>query len=473
VKKKSLIQELKPLCLGLGILLALNGCKVENGNREPVSRSVTLQLSDANGAKRSQTESAGVASAYVMAIKATDSPFTGGLPATFYDRAVLDASSDTVTLNLPLETPLLLVELGFPGQLNLKEMLATNPITTANSGEVTLGADQAELSVTLARLPVPKITGHSHQSSGSSTTSPISLYFNTPVGTEAVPFLTADGACSGWVQLSADSFVTCLALSSVQRSEETSFLLVQPKAELSRGVTYSLKVTPGLAAENGNRMLEEYSTTFTLPEYSISGFVKDATNNHAIEAATVTVGNKTTSTDSTGFFTLPVGNGQQTLSVAKTGYDGFTQTYTLSGADLSVGTIGLSPALAAGQYRFVLSWGATPSDLDFHLLLPDKTTVYYGNRTSNGSNLNVDVTGGFGPETITITSQVSGTYKLVVHNFSGTGSFLGASVKVYDSTGLKGTYSAGDSTQRYWHVLNLSGSTLTSVMSYQASPAAP
>ena len=92
--------------------------------------------------------------------------------------------------------------------------------------------------------------------------------------------------------------------------------------------------------------------------------------------------------------------------------------------------------------RFVLNWGANPYDLDSHLLTPYTNSfffsgphhVYFANRGSTNSppfaNLDVDVTFGFGPETITITSFTNGTYDYYIYNFSQDAPIAGSGATV-------------------------------------------
>lgn len=104
----------------------------------------------------------------------------------------------------------------------------------------------------------------------------------------------------------------------------------------------------------------------------------------------------------------------------------------------------VSTTIQTGQVRIVLTWGATPSDLDSHLLCElnngsskhiyfgDKTFFYDGERIAD---LDLDDTSSYGPETTTIYRDDPGEYAFVVHNYSrGDGYVLansGACVQVY------------------------------------------
>lgn len=100
----------------------------------------------------------------------------------------------------------------------------------------------------------------------------------------------------------------------------------------------------------------------------------------------------------------------------------------------------LSPELAQGEIRIVLTWGAYPTDLDSHLegRSSDAQDVYiYYRRNINKygadtiAELDVDDRSGYGPETTTI--YANGSYRFRVNDFTGSGrlSESGAEVKVY------------------------------------------
>ena len=83
-----------------------------------------------------------------------------------------------------------------------------------------------------------------------------------------------------------------------------------------------------------------------------------------------------------------------------------------------------------------LTWGAAPYDLDSHLYTPSGAHVYFSSKgrllADPFANLDVDDTSSFGPEVITLTRLMVGTYKYHVHNYSGfsSGSFTNASARV-------------------------------------------
>lgn len=75
----------------------------------------------------------------------------------------------------------------------------------------------------------------------------------------------------------------------------------------------------------------------------------------------------------------------------------------------------------APRLRVVLSWDSDNTDLDLHVVGPDGSHVFYGDRVAaNGGALDVDVTTGFGPEIFATRAPLTGLYHVYV-NYYGAG----------------------------------------------------
>jgi hypothetical protein len=181
-----------------------------------------------------------------------------------------------------------------------------------------------------------------------------------------------------------------------------------------------------------------------------------------------------TTTDVGGEFELQAPAGLVTLRCQKSGYtitDVDVEVVQGSDSATNVDIVAYRP-LGAGEYRFVLTWGAQPDDLDSHLFLPIDEDVYFGNPiASDGSAyLDWDDTDSYGPETITIETVGSGTYTYYIENYSedpDMGPTSAAVVRVYGSTGLIKTLSINDapgastSSDLYWEVFTFDGAMFT------------
>jgi hypothetical protein len=205
----------------------------------------------------------------------------------------------------------------------------------------------------------------------------------------------------------------------------------------------------------------------------------------------------TAPTASDGTYSFPgLAAGYYTAEITGTGY--ITTTYLLWSI---AGTAGqgqdavVSPNVAAGQVRIVLTWGETPRDLDSHFTGPNvgasgRFHVYYSSKTYTPSGasspvatLDIDDTSSFGPETTTLYSSASGgLYRFSVHDYTNknlTSSLglanSGAQVKVYTTAGLVATFNVPRATGgTLWTVFTMTNGAITPVntMSYQSSSSA-
>ncbi|HAK88773.1 MAG TPA: hypothetical protein DHV16_08715 [Nitrospiraceae bacterium] len=137
-----------------------------------------------------------------------------------------------------------------------------------------------------------------------------------------------------------------------------------------------------------------------------------------------------------------------------------------------------------------LTWGQNPNDLDAHLWVPQYLqnggetshfNVYYGN-TGNQSvypyaRLDQDVTGGYGPETITVHKLLSGNYYYSVKCFGCevqselTGS--NAQVEWKDNAGTTYNFNVPTSGDGYWwNVFKFTEETLTTLNNISSSSTA-
>jgi hypothetical protein len=193
--------------------------------------------------------------------------------------------------------------------------------------------------------------------------------------------------------------------------------------------------TATLAGTAPNRYYEGTVTHFTVwnadrvaDTVRVSGCVADANGVRVAGAHVYTDGVNYSGTssavaDANGDFTVPMRvNSVATLVGLSLGQ----LSNTLSVGPYAVDTQ-LPNCLALGQngagITMKLTWGANPSDLDSHLYLPDGTEVYYNNEgalvAAPFANLDVDDTSSYGPEVVTITKLMVGTYKYAVRNYSG------------------------------------------------------
>lgn len=202
------------------------------------------------------------------------------------------------------------------------------------------------------------------------------------------------------------------------------------------------------------------------------------------------VATTTTVASPLGSYTISLAGGNYTAEAILNGYTTAYFTVTSLGGLTRANQNGtINPTLPAGQTRVILTWGASPSDLDSHMTGPlsgstSRFHVYYASRGSSTAtpfvNLDVDDTSSYGPETTTINQQTAGTYKFSVHDYSDLASTSsvalsasGAKVRVYNSTGLIATFNVpANQGGTLWSVFELNGNTIipVSTMTYASDP---
>lgn len=230
---------------------------------------------------------------------------------------------------------------------------------------------------------------------------------------------------------------------------------------------------------------------------AVSGSIRDARHNGAIPGATVELRSgmnatdgplvATTTSDSHGnyrFTGLPAGT--YSIMAKASGFaDGVQTGIVVGNKEIPGQNLSLSPA--TDDITIVLRWGATPRDLDSHLTGPTESGsrfhVYYASKGSLSNSpfaaLDIDDVSSYGPETITISRQLAGTYRYSVHNYSNRWSnpssdlaISGAQVKVYRGGTLLAEFNVPNEPGTLWTVFELDGADLRPInhMGYESSP---
>jgi 5-hydroxyisourate hydrolase-like protein (transthyretin family) len=226
---------------------------------------------------------------------------------------------------------------------------------------------------------------------------------------------------------------------------------------------------------------------------TIEGTITDAINGDGVEAVTITLRAglnsrdsapvTTGSTEADGTYSIAdVPTGYYTAELTCSGYiTAYISVYSLGGQTTGEQNASISPVLAAGETRIVLTWGETPGDLDSHLTVPTTSgprfhLFYDDDSVSDGTvaDLDADDTSSYGPETITISTQIGGTYRYYVNDYDNMGSNpstalsnSGAQVKVYQQSGLVATFNIpSNQGGTLWAVFTLNGTTITPVNTF-------
>jgi hypothetical protein len=231
-----------------------------------------------------------------------------------------------------------------------------------------------------------------------------------------------------------------------------------------------------------------------------SGQITDAITGQPVAGAEILfrsgIGNVTggilsaATTDATGNYKVEsIVSGYYTGEVSKVGYitNFFTSLCTGETENLNQNGV-ISPMLDTRQIRIVLTWGASPYDLDSHLTgpIPNSTTrfhTFYNDRGSMTASpfayLDHDDVTSYGPETTTIAQVFQGIYRYSVHDFTNRNSTQSQSlaqssahIDVYRGNDLWQSFNVPNQYGTLWTVFEYDGSSLTSVntMEYCSNP---
>ena len=196
----------------------------------------------------------------------------------------------------------------------------------------------------------------------------------------------------------------------------------------------------------------------------------------------------TTSTNENGYYEIQYRPGFYTIEYSKSEFITGYRNIIIGIVDFAAQNAAISPEMPDdGNFRIVLSWSEAPKDLDshltgpkadggrFHLFFRYANTSSQSNSNSEYCQLDLDNTDIVVkpniPETTTILTQLDGTYRYSVHDYTNKGnanssalSRSNAVVNVYKGSVWVATYHVPPNVKgTIWTVFELNGNTITPV----------
>lgn len=170
-------------------------------------------------------------------------------------------------------------------------------------------------------------------------------------------------------------------------------------------------------------------------------------------------------TDEEGRYTATLDYGVYTAELSKDGFvNNYFTVYSLNGGVSVDQDSTITPSVETGSTRIVLTWGASPADLDAHLTGPTEDGSFHVYWVDKGSttespyaSLDVDDTTSFGPETVTITRQFSGTYVYYIQDYSNLTATSDSPSTALANSSAKVTVIQGDEVVAELRVPNVDG----------------
>lgn len=194
-----------------------------------------------------------------------------------------------------------------------------------------------------------------------------------------------------------------------------------------------------------------------------------------------TVAEGTTGSEGGYSFDLPIGN--YTITAAKEGFTTSSFNIIVIPDVETRKDFGLTPLNEIGNYRFKLTWGQDPRDLDSHVYakLADGSSfhVFFSDMNAYVNdelvcNLDVDDTTSYGPEVVTLKAFDDATYYYYVHLYAGDGTLptSEARVEVYEGPDLIRTFNISTefAPEIYWNVFRIKNGTLSVRNTMSAEP---
>ena len=164
--------------------------------------------------------------------------------------------------------------------------------------------DNTTTTTTDTTAPTVSSISPTDNQSGVSITDNILVTFSETMNTTTVTTNTSDTSCSGTLQVSSDSFSTCVKMSSspsVSNSYKT--FTVSSSDNLSYSTTYKIRVTTGVKDTSGNTLSSQYETS--------SGFISVGLFVAVGAAATIL----TTTSDGTSWSSISYGGTENLMAV--------------------------------------------------------------------------------------------------------------------------------------------------------------
>ena len=152
-------------------------------------------------------------------------------------------------------------------------------------------------------------------------------------------------------------------------------------------------------------------------------------------------------TEENGLYSVELPLGNYTMTAFKDGFIGTSFNIVVQAGVTDEQNASISPVVSGDDYRIVLTWGRTPTDLDshavgalldgsfYHVFFMNKSFRYEGTEICN---LDVDDITSYGPETVTLTTEYGEPVYYYVHRYSSDSSLAvsEAQVKVYQGDTL-------------------------------------
>lgn len=259
------------LITSLICLVIFTACKYSNEGNEDVWVTAAFSVDEtSNSSSKALFAVGSTESSLIVAVPAAITTVSGSsyLP-TNYGKQLLNLLDNSVTLSVPLDTPMRLIKANFNELLSLDQIsgLVPTAFQTGISDSFTVSIDDETKSVTITMgtadpiYPTVVSVIPADSSTGISISTTVSATFSHAMNSTTLTTNTSDTTCSGSVQLSADSFETCVTMTADPSTDsENKTFTITPDSDLENETTYQIRVTTIATDNDGDALQSDYTT---------------------------------------------------------------------------------------------------------------------------------------------------------------------------------------------------------------------
>jgi len=245
-------------------VVILGGCKKQDNQSQtyPVAKvHLNLNTLDLRKAKFAVNV---IGSSMVTAVEGSTTTATNSgalVPLVPLSQVMQNLADGTVTMTLPVGTPVRLVETSFTKVLSLAQAQARGTSDSIGISEpFTLTGLETTKTLQIIRHDAPVVSTFTPagNATGVAVLPSLTVGFSNPMDLASLNVISSGTSCAGTIQLSSNNFATCVALSGATKlSADGKTLTAVPAANLAYSTQYKLKITTGAADTLGNKMVAE------------------------------------------------------------------------------------------------------------------------------------------------------------------------------------------------------------------------
>ncbi len=272
------------------LLVLSSSCQPPENKSVDDWATTTFLLKSASGNKVTSIASQSSINTVLISVVSDDYTLENNqsIPSEYYDQNLLNLTDYSVSLAVPLGSPIRLVQNVYSVTRTLDNITsnvsASSAFGMSDAFEVYSSAKKVTVQIDLTDgLLVTSVTPD-ESLTDVAVDSSISVTFNSEIDTSTISTNTEDTTCSGTIQVSDDDFSTCIQMSAdpVAGANNQTFT-VTPTSTLVAGTLHEVKIVDTVTDNNENSLeadfVSEFMTFGDANAKAITSFILEAANN--------------------------------------------------------------------------------------------------------------------------------------------------------------------------------------------------